>query len=535
MINSQAKPQIALVGAGSWGKNHVRNFYDIGALYYICDSNENLLTQFEKSYPNIRITTDFAKVLTNKKIAGVVIATPAETHYTLAKEAILAGKDVLVEKPLSMAFVEGQELVQLAKQNGRVLMVGHLLWYHPAVIALKSLFAKGELGRIRYICSNRLNLGKIRREENILWSFAPHDISVILGLVGEMPENIIASGGYFLHKKLADTTMTILEFPSGVNANIFVSWLHPFKEHKLVVVGDKKMAVFNDMEPDKKLTLYPHKVEWRNNIPIPERAEGYFVELENSEPLKNECNHFLECISSRATPRTSGEEGLRVLSVLQECQKSLDRGYNGNFFRTAIARQNIAALDYFIHNTSIVDDNVTIGTDTKIWHFSHILKDSQIGKRCNIGQNVVIGPSVKIGNGCKIQNNVSIYQGVTLEDDVFCGPSMVFTNVYNPRASIRRMDEVRPTIVKKGTTIGANATILCGLNIGEYSFIGAGAVVIRDVPPYALMVGNPATQKGWICECGVKLNFNSGKTIECTSCKKTYKQVGKKKIEKVAC
>ena len=176
--------------------------------------------------------------------------------------------------------------------------------------------------------------------------------------------------------------------------------------------------------------------------------------------------------------------------------------------------------NYFVHESSYDDENVNIGQGTKIWHFSHILKNTHIGSDCRIGQNVVIGPDVVIGHRCKIQNNVSVYKGITLEDDVFCGPSMVFTNVYNPRAAIRRMDEIKPTLVKKGTTIGANATIVCGATIGRYAFIGAGAVVTKNVPDHALVVGNPARQIGWVCRCGERLADD----MHCLSCGDEYQK-----------
>ena len=175
----------------------------------------------------------------------------------------------------------------------------------------------------------------------------------------------------------------------------------------------------------------------------------------------------------------------------------------------------------FVHETAAIDDHVSIGAGTKIWHFSHVLSNSTIGERCNIGQNVVIGPDVAIGSQCKIQNNVSVFKGVTLEDDVFCGPSMVFTNIYNPRAAIRKMDQVRSTLVKKGATIGANATIVCGTKLGRYCFVGAGAVVTRDVPDYALIFGNPAKLVGWACECGERLPSY----LTCSVCKKQYKEI----------
>jgi UDP-2-acetamido-3-amino-2,3-dideoxy-glucuronate N-acetyltransferase len=359
-------------------------------------------------------------------------------------------------------------------------MVGHLLWYHPAILKLKELIDTGELGRIQYIYSNRLNLGKIRREENILWSFAPHDISVILGLLGETPNSVIAQGGNYLHEQIADTTVTLLSFPSGVKAHIFVSWLHPFKEQKLIVVGDRKMAVFDDMEKKGKLLLYPHSIQWKGQIPIANRAEAQPVEVGTEEPLREECAHFLESVRSRRSPRTDGEEGLRVLSVLQRCQAALEVKNGGSVRTTGLTPPR----KWFAHDSAFIDEGVEIGEGTSVWHVSHVLKGSKIGKSCKIGQNVVIGPNVRVGDGVKVQNNVSVYEGVTLEDYVFCGPSMVFTNVFNPRSEIPRMGELKPTLVKKGATLGANCTIVCGITIGQYAFIGAGAVVTKDEPDY---------------------------------------------------
>jgi len=214
----------------------------------------------------------------------------------------------------------------VADESGRILMVGHLLQYHPAFVRLRELVRNGELGKIQYLYSNRLNFGKIRVVENILWSFAPHDISMMLALVGEMPEEVSAHGANYLNDSIADVTVTNLKFPGGVNAHIFVSWLHPFKEQKLVVVGNLKMAVFNDTSPSEKLLLYPHKINWVGKVPNAQRAEGEPIPFEASEPLKGECLHFLQCVETRRKPRTDGEEGLRVLEVLTACQQSLDRG-----------------------------------------------------------------------------------------------------------------------------------------------------------------------------------------------------------------
>jgi UDP-2-acetamido-3-amino-2,3-dideoxy-glucuronate N-acetyltransferase len=449
-------------------------------------------------------------------VNGVVVATPAETHARIVRESLLAGKDVYVEKPLCLSTREGRELTDLARARGRILMVGHLLWYHPTVRKLKELIIRGDLGRILYIYSNRLNMGKLRREENVLWSFAPHDISLILGLLEERPQKIQAQGGNYLHAEIADATVSTLAFPSGVRAHLFVSWLHPFKEQKLVVVGQKKMAVFDDTAPwSEKLKLYAHSVEWPGNVPVARKAEAEAVAVEEQEPLRVECQQFLESIRTRVAPLTDGAEGLRVLEVLNACQQALEQG-------CAVGLDQGPAeppAPFFVHPTAVVDDDVAVGEGTKIWHFSHLLPGSRIGRNVNIGQNVVIGPRACIGDGCKIQNNVSVYEGVTLEEGVFCGPSMVFTNVFNPRSHIRRMKELRPTLVKKGATIGANATIVCGHTIGAYAFIGAGAVVTKDVPAHALWVGNPGALKGWVCACGVRLYDD----LTCPECGAAYR------------
>ncbi len=508
-------PSVAVIGSGYWGKNLVRNFSGLGALSMVCDSHTDTLRMLSEQYPQCRTVTSFQEVLHDASIQAVAIATPAETHGSMVREALLAGKDVFVEKPLCLSAEEGRVLVALAKERGRILMVGHLLWYHPAILKLKSLIETGELGRIQYIYSNRLNLGKIRREENILWSFAPHDISVILGLVGEMPNAVQAQGGNYLHEQIADITVTLLSFPSGVKAHIFVSWLHPFKEQKLIVVGDRKMAVFDDMEKKDKLQLFPHSIQWKGQIPIANRADAESVELDSLEPLREECRHFLESVQQSSRPRTDGEEGLRVLSVLQQCQQALE-GKN----RHAVATPVAPPRKYFAHDSAFIDDGVEVGDGTSIWHVSHVLKGSKIGKSCKIGQNVVIGPNAIVGNGVKIQNNVSVYEGVILEDSVFCGPSMVFTNVFNPRSEIARMHELKPTRVKKGATLGANSTIVCGTTIGKYAFVGAGAVVTKDVPDYALVMGSPARVSGWMCECGVKLEWKDDQA--CCSCGKQF-------------
>mgnify|MGYP001765769140 CR=1 FL=1 len=521
---------IAVIGAGYWGKNLVRNFNELDVLKTICDNDSVIQRKMRAAYPSAVVTAECESVLHDPEIAGVVIATPAVNHYPLAKLALEAGKHVFVEKPLALTYTEGDDLVRLANDNNQILFVGHILHYHPAVVRLKEIVSTGIIGRLQYIYSRRLSLGKIRREEDILWSFAPHDISIILDLTGEEPEYVDTVGSNFLHARIADVTVTNLKFPSGIGAHIFVSWLNPFKEQKLVVVGSNGMLVFDDTEPvDKKLVHYPHTINWENGVPVPQKAESICIDLHDiwEEPLKAECKVFLKAVENGTKPLTSGEEGLRVLKILERSQQSIAR----KEYPAGPASQQPDAgssEDCFVHPTAVIDNPVTIGRGTKIWHFSHVLAGSTVGAGCNIGQNVVIGPDVSIGDRCKIQNNVSVYKGVTLEGGVFCGPSIVFTNILNPRAEISKMDQVRPTRVKRGATLGANATVVCGITVGQYAFVGAGAVVTRDVQDHALVVGNPAKRIGWMCCCGDRLDGN----LQCKTCGVRYKKTRAGLLEK---
>ena len=515
----------AVVGCGHWGRNHVRNFAELGALHTTCDSNPETLSELAATYPEANRQATFEAVLSNAQIEGIVIAAPVALHYSMAKQALEAGKDVLVEKPLALEVSQGKELVDLAEQKDRILMVGHLLEYHPAVTKLKELIDSGELGKINYIYSSRLNLGRFRTEENILWSFAPHDIGIILLLLEEMPSVVSAHGGNYLNRDIADITVTNMSFPSGAKAHIFVSWLHPYKEQKLIVVADKRMVVLDDVSPDNKLLLYEHQVGWGERVPVPSLRDARPIEFTMAEPLRIECQHFLDCMMSRRQPKTDGRSGLRVLEVLDASQTSLQQ--HGNVI-------SLANTSYFVHPSSLVEEPCAIGEGTKIWHFCHVMPNTAIGKRCSLGQNTFVGENVTIGSNVRIQNNVSVFDGVTLEDDVFCGPSCVFTNVSFPRSRIPQRGDYTRTLVKRGASIGANVTIVCGHTIGRYSFIGAGAVVTKDVPDYALVYGNPAIVKGWVCECGARLDFGQSQQAQCSACGEEYQKHDTGQEHKVA-
>ncbi len=316
------KARVAVVGTGRWGRNIVRNMSQLEALAAVVDADEGRGREQAELY-GVPFFSSMADAKKSAEVDSVAIATPAETHADVAIEALALGLDVFVEKPMATRVSDAEQMIRLAKDLKRVLMVGHLLEYHGAVVKLKEMVDSGVLGRIEYAYSNRLNMGMVRHEENALWSFAPHDIAVLLLLIGEMPIQVTAVGGSYLQPNIADVTMTNLMFDGGMRAHIFVSWLHPFKEQKLVVLGTKKMAVFNDVQPEKKLVLFDRHIETIEGELVAHRVEGEPVDYEKLEPLRQECQHFLDCVETRRAPQTDGLNGLRVLSVLQSSQRSI--------------------------------------------------------------------------------------------------------------------------------------------------------------------------------------------------------------------
>lgn len=320
-------PKIALIGCGQWGMNHLRVWNELGCLKMAVDINPESLGKVKADFPHLEVCPDPFRVMKRADIDAVVIASSASTHASLALKALESGKDVLVEKPMALTVRDAERLTKTANRLERILMVGHVLEFHPAVEALRKMIEEGQLGTIRYAYSNRLNFGRIRTEENSLWSFAPHDIAILLRLFGKEPKAVSCTGGAYLSKTVSDISVTALSFEKNIHAHIFVSWLHPFKVQRLVIIGDQRMAVFDDTKPwPEKLLLYSHTVEWsEKNIPLARKAGGIPVSLPEKEPLKSECEHFLNCIRDRSRPLTDGESGVRVMKVLEKAQKSYDR------------------------------------------------------------------------------------------------------------------------------------------------------------------------------------------------------------------
>lgn len=325
---------IGVIGLGYWGPNLARTFFELDEsfLHMCADVDESQLEKIKAQYPTVNTTTNIDEVLKNPEIDAVIIAASAVTHYELAKKTLLAGKHAFVEKPLALRAVEAEELVSLAKKTGKVLMVGHLLEYHPGVRAIKSYIDRGEIGEVSYLYAQRLNLGKIRKDENCLWSLAPHDIAVILYLLGKEPKSVVAVGECYLQKCIEDVVFLTLRFPKQIMANIHISWLDPHKVRKLTIVGTKKMIVFDDMESMEKIRIYdkgvgpPHYYRSYGEDLTLRFGDISIPHIEMAEPLRLECFHFLDCVRNGKKPLSSGEDGLRVVKILEAAQKSMSGG-----------------------------------------------------------------------------------------------------------------------------------------------------------------------------------------------------------------
>lgn len=320
---------IGVLGLGYWGPNLARNFAALpdAEVTWLCDGDPASLERQRSAHPSAKLTGDFEQLLADPTLDAVVIAAPVPAHAELALQAIAAGKHVFIEKPIGATLAEAEQVAEAAATSGKVVMVDHLLEYHPAVIKLRSLIEDGELGDIRYVYSTRLNLGKLRTDENALWSLGPHDVSVALALIDQEPDEIYAHGESYMNEGVEDVVFGYMRFPTGVAAHIHLSWLDPHKERRITVVGSKRMATFDDMSIEGKLTIYDKGFD--------ENYESYgeylarsgdvtMPQISNEEPLRIVCRHFVECIQTGATPRTDARSGLRTVRVLEELQNSLD-------------------------------------------------------------------------------------------------------------------------------------------------------------------------------------------------------------------
>jgi UDP-2-acetamido-3-amino-2,3-dideoxy-glucuronate N-acetyltransferase len=517
-------PNIAVAGAGPWGKNLVRIFHELGRLRWVVDSDEPRLEAIRKQYPGVSTASRIDDVLSDPQVEGVAIATPAITHGPIARRVLESGRDAFCEKPLALSVDEALRNMAVAEANDRILMVGHVLRYHPAVVEAIRLAQSGKVGTLKYIASHRLGWGRIRNVENVLWSFAPHDVSTILAITGALPTRVTCGGSAFVQPRIHDIVNTRLTFASGVEAHVFASWVHPIREQRLIVIGDAGMLVFDELA-EHKLVFHEKHVTFEDGRPVTTPSDPIPMPFTPFEPLKAEAMAFIESIATRRPPVTDAREGLDVLRVIEAAQKSMDNDGHA----VELGEEPPAERDFFVHPTATLDEGAQVGRGARIWHYSHISTGAAVGERTSIGQNGFVAPGVRIGAGCRIQNNISLYEGVELEDDVFVGPSAVLTNVTNPRAHVSRKHAFARTVLRRGATIGANATIVCGVEVGRFAFVGAGAVVTRDVPAFAQVVGSPARQTAWRCQCGERLELGVdavGATTRCGTCGAGYRLEG---------
>jgi len=314
--------KVCVVGAGYWGKNHIKTLNELGFLNGIVESNPRLLESISVDYPSVPCFKDISLAL-NEDYDGFTIATPAESHYEIAKMVIMSGKHVLIEKPMTLSVIHSEELVALSDKFQVNLMVGHVLLFHPAINKIKELIDKGDIGELQYMYSNRLNLGKVRTEENVFWSLAPHDIAIFQYLTGSVPKNIKAKGSTFLQKGIPDSTMTTLEYENGIEAHIFVSWLHPFKEHRLVVIGSEAMISFEDSLDGKPLKLYSKKIDLLSGIP--EKIDGpvNWIPYQQKMPLTAELEYFINHLNGEKLNIANGAQGLEVVKILIKASEQL--------------------------------------------------------------------------------------------------------------------------------------------------------------------------------------------------------------------
>lgn len=326
-MNKPAPPRVAVVGCGYWGRNLVRNFRALGALGAVVDATPTGRKLAAELAPGVEIASGLEPLLTRRDIDAFALATPAVTHGPLGLQVLAAGKHLFVEKPMALTLAEGRKLVELAERNYRMLQVGHVLEYHPAVRVLQEWIRSGKLGRVGRLHSHRLNFGRVRTEEDALWNVAPHDFAVMLRIIGQMPLEVSCFASFPLGTPRADFAIAMLRFPDGIDAHVFAGWLHPTKEQRLVVVGERGVAVFDDAAPlEQKLVFYDQHVDLAAGQPQLHKGAAQPEPLPPEEPLRLECAAFLESIVTRRPPLSDGHSGLRVLALLEACRRSTEHG-----------------------------------------------------------------------------------------------------------------------------------------------------------------------------------------------------------------
>ena len=502
------KMNIGVIGCGYWGPNLIRNLKEISEanLDYICDIDGNKLIAMKKKYPSLKITKDYQMILNDSSIDAVVIALPVSKHYSIAKEALLKNKHVLVEKPLTASVSESEELVRIAKEKGLVLMVDHTFEYSPAINKMKQIIESGELGDIYYIKTEWLNLGLLQPNVNVVWDLATHIISIVNYITGLAPLSVNANAKGYLREEIQEIAQAKIKYPKNISVYITVSWLEPKKTRQVTIVGSKKMLIYDLTNEEEPLKIYdkgvsiiqeatdirPSKMEYRF-------GDIYSPHIKNAEPLSIMCSHFIECIKNNTTPLSDGESGLRVVRVLEAMEQSIQENGKEIILGNNINNVKKNFLKFEQKNENPSELGVKLANNVKIFQPNLTnLYGCEIGENTKIGAFVEIQKNAKIGKNCKISSHSFVCEGVIIEDEVFIGHGVIFINDKYPQSTTNGKLQtendwkVVPTFVKKGASIGSNATILCGVTIGENAIVGAGSVVTKDVLPNTVVAGNPA-------------------------------------------
>ena len=518
-------PRLGLAGLGPWGRHHARVLARLGVLHAICDPAPETLEQAARKHPSARPYEQLEAMLGDPDLDAIVLATPPRLHARQAIEVLRSGRSVLVEKPLALTAAEAERVAEEAERRGLVLRVGHLLLHHPAFETLKKALDEGTLGRLAWVEARRTNFGRFRDVEDALWNLAVHDVALLVELLGSTPVEVRCDGLRALGTPRIDEALLSLRFPSGLVARIHASWLHPVRTRRLTLVGQQGQIVFDDTLPaQRKLLLHRHTVRWREgHRPEAARGDTVALALPDREPLEAQANAFLEALQGNRLGRGDGAHAVTVTRILEAAQRSLQEdGRPVAPSATPPAPPSQQSMP-FVHPSAHVDPGARLGPGTRVWHGAHVCSGAHVGEACVLGQNVYVGPGVRIGDRCRLQNDVSVFEGVELERGVFCGPGATFTNVSRPRALFPRRDAFERTLVREGASLGANSTIVCGVTVGRHALVGAGAVVTRDVPDHALVVGVPARRIGWVCTCGERLEEEASNHWRCTRCGRRYR------------
>ncbi len=516
-------PRVGVVGLGRFGAAIAERLAHEGALAAVCDLDPERRARFTE----VPAFADLLDLLAADVVQAIVLATPAATHAAMARAVLDADQDLWVEPPLALDAADADALTRQAAARRRVLMVDG--GDGPALAALLRARDEGTLGPLHLVEARRADFGPFHPDEPVYTALLP-DLHALVRLMGEPPTRLRAIGASVVQTEAPDHVTVHAHFGGGARAVLTASRIAPTPERRLTALGPDGMAVLEA----GTLTLFHHRVTWQDGLPRAEAGEAQSIPV--ADGLSAAVERFLAAIAAGETALPDAAEASATLRLFEAIGRSLDADRDVPAQPPPAPAAAPAAAPpaepdaVFVHPTAVVDGPVELGPGTRVWHFSKLLGPLRIGARCSLGQNVVVERHVTIGDNVKIQNNVSVYSGVVLEDDVFCGPSMVFTNVGTPRSHYPRRGEYAVTRVERGASIGANATVVCGHTLGRYCFVGAGAVVTKDVPPYALVFGNPARVRGWTCYCGLRLDLGVDAAGEqqatCAGCARRYTRVG---------